>query len=214
MMVGMLAALLVAVTEQVVPAEESNQVSETTLVIWNGDLRLNDGFMSTVADVSLRSNGGSVLWEKKSVAVSSSNTVVRLPNIDFARVRITVTRWTGSGGGLSEVEVLKGGENVALGCKVNASSAGSMSLARTKSQMQNQNVKKPDNNFSSYRVTNGVRCGDNGNPDSTHHMPPLYEGGWRLPANTPGWVEIVLGEKDSGQPSSSVQPLSRPSKRQ
>jgi len=124
-----------------------------------------------VVDVSLRQKFR-VVWEKKAVAVIiESNTVVELPEVPFDRVRVTVTRWVGKGGGLAEIQVFTNDTNIALARKTTASA-----------------FLRPD--YYPSRVTDGlVKKIERGVPLDC----------WRLPENTTGWIEVDLSTMDDGK---------------
>ncbi len=95
-----------------------------SLVVWNlpVDRKLHSR-LSTSAMVRLSLNDKDV-WKSKSWKLSTraARNVMPLPNIMFDSVTIELSKWTGSGCGLSEVEVFIGNENVALSrpCEVSS----------------------------------------------------------------------------------------------
>ncbi|MCS7469630.1 hypothetical protein NZK35_23520 [Stieleria sp. ICT_E10.1] len=94
------------------------------IVIWNlpAEAKLHD--RSTVAVKIELLQQGRVVWTNKIARLNrrADNSLFRLPNVLFDKVRIETTRWTGSGSGLAEVEVYAGTENLALGrpCEVSS----------------------------------------------------------------------------------------------
>jgi hypothetical protein len=63
---------------------------------------------------------GRQIWTKQEIEVpwtpdSDQNVSVELPSMRFDRLRVDVTKWQQSGGGLAEIEVVRGDRNLALG---------------------------------------------------------------------------------------------------
>ncbi len=95
---------------------------KTGIVIWNLPMKPPLHDRSTVSvNVQLLKNGRAV-WTKKAVRLNRRglNTPVRLPSLAFDKVTVEIVRWSGEGGGLSEIEVYVGDRNLALGrpCEV------------------------------------------------------------------------------------------------
>ena len=88
--------------------------------------------------------------------------VVNAPAIQFDVVRVEITKWRGYSGGLAEIEIWRGGKNVALRKPARASASA-------------------DGRTTSVRVTDGVTT-----------SVVYKNGYWLLPDNKAGWVEISL----------------------
>ena len=88
----------------------------------------------------------------------------------FDTVKVEVTKYCGAGGGLSEIQVIKNGRNIAEGCVARASAcyAGA--------------------EFAADRVVDGVTS-----------SAVFGVGYWLLPDATPGWIELDLSKKDSNR---------------
>ena len=84
------------------------------MVIWNlpHDQKLHKRFTTAVA-IQLF-NGDKVVW-KKNIKLNRKlpNNPIRLPNVMFDSVAVEITKWAGSGGGLSEIQVFLANDNVA-----------------------------------------------------------------------------------------------------
>lgn len=94
------------------------------IVIWNLPLGSDLHDRSTViANIQLLRDD-EVVWTRKALRLTRKvpNNPVRVPNVMFDKVRVEVARWTGVGGGLAEVQVFLGKENVALArpCEVSS----------------------------------------------------------------------------------------------
>lgn len=112
--------------------------------------------------------GGREVWSQENLPLpwspdeDLSRTMI-LPSVRFERVRIEITKWEQSGGGLSEIEVLSAeGRNLAYGQPAVASGIFG---AR----------------FAAGRVVDGV----NASADAE-------SGYWLLPDNSTGWIEVDL----------------------
>jgi hypothetical protein len=95
---------------------------ELRLVIWNLPLDGSIGKRTTrIVNVALLA-GKKVVWQQSNVKLDrrQASTDVALPVVMFDEVAVEVAKWSGDGGGLAEVEVYVGKENVALHrpCKV------------------------------------------------------------------------------------------------
>jgi hypothetical protein len=84
------------------------------------------------------------------------------PEAPFDRVRVWVDEWEGSGGGLTEVKVMKGDANLARSCPAQASGTY-------------------DSRFQPDRITDGTATSD-----------AAYTGYWLLPDRINGWVDVDL----------------------
>ena len=85
------------------------------LVIWNMpiDQRLHKRLAIAVNIRLLQ--GDDVVWSQKNYRLDRrrADNLIRLPNVMFDKVVVDVTRWSGVGGGLAEVEAYAGEVNVA-----------------------------------------------------------------------------------------------------
>jgi len=143
-------------------------VTAAKLVIWNqhngyhrdrGTLECNARLLA----------GGREVWSQEKLAMSwapgeDRSQTVALPPERFERVRVEITKWEQSGGGLSEIEVLSAdGRNLAYGQPV--ATSGVFHTRR----------------FDAERVVDGITTpGD------------AESGYWLLPDGIAGWVEVDL----------------------
>jgi hypothetical protein len=102
-------------------------VTADKLVIWNQHNGHVNNTGSRACDVILYS-GWQVAWQKRDLELPwkenhDSKVVLDLPAVKFDRVRVAVSPRNGQWGGLAEVEVLRGGENLACGCPTRDTSA-------------------------------------------------------------------------------------------
>lgn len=85
------------------------------MVIWNlpPDQELHKRLTTAVTIELLY--GSEVVWTRKNVKLNRKlpNNPIRLPNVIFDSVSVEILKWTGSGGGLAEIEVFLGESNVA-----------------------------------------------------------------------------------------------------
>ncbi|MCA9139468.1 MAG: hypothetical protein KDB00_21995 [Planctomycetales bacterium] len=85
------------------------------MVIWNLpiDQNLHKRFTTTVTIELL--NGPNVVWTRKNVKLNRKqpNNPIRLPDVVFDTVSVELMKWTGDGGGLAEIEVFLGEDNIA-----------------------------------------------------------------------------------------------------
>lgn len=95
------------------------------LVVWNthNSHRNDRGALALNVRLSL---GSDEVWRQDDVAIPwkpdwDGEIEIALPDKRFDRVRIEIPRWQGPGGGLSEVQVIRGGVDVARACPVVAS---------------------------------------------------------------------------------------------
>ena len=113
------------------------------IVLWNTHNNHWADRGTTACNVELR-QGGQVVWSKKDVHVAWSNvdepaTEIPIPDIPFDTVHVDVTAWMGWGAGLCEIEVIQGGQNIALGKPVKASGERGAIFCRD-GRRRNQNV--------------------------------------------------------------------------
>ncbi|HEV3004071.1 MAG TPA: NPCBM/NEW2 domain-containing protein, partial [Pirellulales bacterium] len=111
--------------------------------------------------------GKRAIWQKEGVQLpwapnQDLSVELKLPEVKFDRLRIAVTPREGQWGGLAEVQVMRGGENVALGCPT----------------FDSGNF---DDRRGGGRVTDGI---------ASSAVDTI--GYWLLPHQGPGWVEIDL----------------------
>ncbi len=106
---------------------------------------------------------------------SDPKTTITFPGVDrFDRVRVTVTECYGLGGGLSEVQVLRGGQPAAKRWIATASAEY-----------------HDDPHYSAQKVVDGVV-----------NSQRASEGYWLLPDAIPGWVELSPASAVPGGPAS------------
>jgi hypothetical protein len=154
-----------------IPAERDHAAriegaKTSRIVIWNTHNGRHNTSGALQCNVVL-SRAGSSVWRSDKVALPwerNKDTFVSLdvPARQFDVVRVEVVKWKGYSGGLAEIEVWRGGKNVALRMPTRASAA---SDARTVSS----------------RVTDGVTTSS-----------AYKEGYWLLPDKQAGWIEIDL----------------------
>jgi len=136
----------------------------TKLVIWNQ--RNNpDRDRGTTAINVIVSRGGKTVWRRDNINIGWSPdndvaTTLIIPSIKEGTIRIEVTGWVNMGGGLSEVELIQNGVNLARGAKVTAS--GFLTA-----------------DTSPATLTDGIKS-------SAVHT----KGYWLLPNKVAGWAEI------------------------
>lgn len=110
---------------------------------------------------------GKEVWSQSEIAVGwepsqHKNVTVDLPQLDFDALRIEVDAWHGMGGGLSEVQVFRGEENIAEACP--AIDSGSHAKL-----------------YSAGRLVDGIT-----------RPQQAGIGYWLLPDATAGWAQIDL----------------------
>ena len=85
------------------------------IVIWNMpvDEKLHERFTRTV-NIRLY-KGEKVVWNRKNYKLSrkQASNPIKIPNVIFNKVVVDVVKWQGDGGGLAEIEVYAGTENIA-----------------------------------------------------------------------------------------------------
>jgi hypothetical protein len=95
------------------------------IVVWNTYNRGGDrGAKRINVSVSLR---GETLWSRTGIPIEfkqgkDTSVEIQPPALLFDAVRVEVVQWHMHGGGLAEVEVFRGEQNLARGGKVTASS--------------------------------------------------------------------------------------------
>ncbi len=136
------------------------------LVIWNTTGGpANDRGAKTI-NILLMYRGAPV-WKRLNVpldwaAGKETSLTVTLPKMAFDTVRVEVIQWRGLGGGLGEIQVFRGNDNMALNAQANASAAY-------------------DKRFAPSQLTDGIT--------SSHDAAKGY---WLLPNSVAGWAEVVL----------------------
>ncbi len=115
-------------------AEVSRQLAATAtgprtadrIVVWNTNNRGGDrGAKKINVSVLLR---GEVIWSRANVPIEfatgkDTSVTVPAPATTFDAVRVDVTAWHMHGGGLSEIQVFRGDQNLARGGRATASSS-------------------------------------------------------------------------------------------
>ena len=140
------------------------------IVLWNThNSRYNTSGALECSVVLLK--GTAVVWRSDPVAVpwkrnADTSATVLAPPRRFDTIRVEVNRWRGYSGGLAEIEVWRGEENIARGMPARASAAA-------------------DSRTRAAAVTDGVTT------SSTYKS-----GYWLLPDNQAGWVEVSLARPE------------------
>jgi hypothetical protein len=145
------------------------------IVIWNQHMAGWNDRGTKVCNIALlrgkkevwRSNGLQVPWEAYKDAFLS----VIIPHITADIVRVEIVQLYGKGGGLSEIQVFVGGNDIALGCNI---AIGCRVTASA----------KWSDDFSGNMLTDGITT-------STADK----NGYWLLPDGKKGWAEIYLTER-------------------
>ncbi len=117
--------LVVPATQSAANAGQPLAAPPDKIVLWNTHNNHWNDRGTTACNVQLR-RGGNVVWTKNDVKVAWSNTAepateILIPNVEFDAVHVDITAWQGWGAGLCEIEVIKGGKNIAAGVPVKAS---------------------------------------------------------------------------------------------
>ncbi len=94
------------------------------IVVWNTHNGKASDRGTTKFNIYLLRHG-EVVWSQMAIALdwkpsAASSVSIPAPRATFDAVRIEIIAWHGHGGGLAEVEVWRGAENIALGCAVTA----------------------------------------------------------------------------------------------
>ena len=150
---------------------------EFELVLWNqhnGQDR-DRGTKKCIVEVFA---GNTLLWRKDKFSLAWApdadlKTSIPIPQLSGLpghsvspdRIRISITDWIGNGGGLTEIELMRGGVNIAPQCKVTASGV-------------------LDDRYKPEAVIDGIY--------SSAKKPVGY---WLLPKKSRGWVELQLPKK-------------------
>lgn len=140
------------------------------IVIWNTHNSRYNTSGALECNVLLL-KGKTVAWRSDKVALpwkrgTDTFATVLAPPKDFDTVRVEITKWQGYSGGLAEIEVWKGKDNIAIGRPVRASAA-------------------LDNRTLPTRLTDGVTTSS-----------VYKNGYWLLPDNQAGWVEVSLARPE------------------
>lgn len=145
-----------------------DDVKKNSLIIWNQhNADYNDRGTKTVRIIFYsddkevyKLDNQELSWAK---GVDSKN-VFSLPNLPFDKVRIEILAKLGHGGGLSEVEIIKDGVNIARNAKVSVSG-----------------VFKPGKEYQGENLVDGITT-------SKENM----KGYWLMPDAALGWCELNL----------------------
>jgi len=140
------------------------------IVIWNTHNSRYNTSGALECNVLLL-KGKTLVWRSDKVALpwkrnTDTSATIQVPQKDFDTVRVEVTKWQGYSGGLAEVEVWQGKDNIAAGCPVRASAS-------------------LDELTQPIRLTDGVTTSS-----------VYKDGYWLLPDNQAGWVEIKLARPE------------------
>lgn len=143
------------------------------IVIWNQHNNVSNDRGTRTLNVALLLKGKTV-WRQSRLAIEwkanqDISLTIQLPTILFDRVRVEVVEWHGIGGGLSEIEVFAGTQNIAKGGAVTASGYVRSTVPGTQDLFQPAFL-----------------------TDGTTTSGASYKGYWCLPNNTAGWAEIEL----------------------
>ncbi len=111
--------------EEIAAAAQKTGAPGDTLVIWNSHNAGGNDFGVAEVRVCLCANG-KTLWTKENLACDwrrdeDCPTKVTLPSIGYTVIRIDVVKYIGQGSSLAEIEVIRMGKNIALGCAAAAS---------------------------------------------------------------------------------------------
>jgi len=136
------------------------------IVLWNThNSRYNTSGALECTVVLLK--GTTAVWRSEKIPVpwkrnADTFATVQAPPRRFDTIRVEVNRWRGYSGGLAEIEVWQGTENIARGMPARASAAA-------------------DSRTRATTVTDGVTTSS-----------AYKSGYWLLPDNQAGWVEVRL----------------------
>jgi hypothetical protein len=148
------------------PSAKEREISR--IVLWNQhNGQFNNGGTRT-CNLILLSKGKEV-WRKADFAVpwqpdSDVAAAVEIPRVLADKLRIEITAWHQTAGGLAEVQVFTANENIAAGCPAKASAEHRQGDSRSADKLTD------------------------GNTSSSREM----VGYWLLPVAQAGWVEIQL----------------------
>ncbi len=151
--------------------QQNNQPDR--LVIVNTNHGGSNHYGSKRCNVLLR-NGDKTVWSKRRIdlkwqAEAESRIELVLPTVPYTAVRVEITEWVANGGGLSEVELWRNGENIAPNASVHASASWS-------------------DLYAAQKVVDGIKT-----------SAQMNVGYWVLPNNTPGWVDLDFANTDAEQ---------------
>jgi hypothetical protein len=148
--------------------DASNPHAADQLIIWNQFNGSGDrGTDSVNVKLMLR---GRVVWTKRDVKVpwvprEDTSLSIDLPQVRFDAVRVEIVTWHKLGGGLSEIQVVRDGKNVALNVEPKVSAFY-------------------DERYPPKALTDGV----------TTSAEPNH-GYWLLPNTSAGWAEISVAPR-------------------
>jgi hypothetical protein len=158
-------------------AGRAGAVVADRIILWNMHNGLHNDRGTTKANVILL-NGGREVYAAKGLKMpwepgKDLPLDVPVPHRPFTSVRVEVTDFTGSGGGLAEIQVMQGRINLALGRPVNSSG------------------KHPaDVHPGAETLTDGITTSAD-----------YGKGYWALPNSTPGWAEVLFEGPSKGKPA-------------
>jgi serine/threonine protein kinase/S1-C subfamily serine protease/peroxiredoxin len=146
--------------------EDSEGTTADRVVLWNQFNPPHNDRGTTACTLRLMRLGTEV-WSQSEIALpweanQDRSATIELPQVAFDCLRVEVDAWHGSGGGLSEVQVFRGEENIARFCPV----IDSRSIG---------------NDYGPEKLTDGIL--------TPRHPARGY---WLLVDSTPGWIEIDL----------------------
>ena len=155
---------LEAVSKELIAAAVATTATE--IVIWNTHDGPSDNSGATKINLILFLHDKAV-WRRDDVPIDwaadkDMSVTVPIAAVSFDRVRVEITAWHGVSGGLSEIQVLKGRENI---------SQGAMAIVSA----------SYDDRFPASTLTDGI---------TTSAIQD--KGYWVLPANQPGWADVLL----------------------
>lgn len=151
--------------------EDLAGVTADKLVIWNQHNASHNDRGALECNVRLLARRREV-WSEEAIVVpwvpnADHSVTLPLPSKRFDKVRIEITKWQQRSGGLAEVQVLRGANNLSLNCPAIAAAVF-------------------DEWRSGIRVTDGIVNSD-----------AEGVGYWHLWLPTPGWVEVDLACLDA-----------------
>ncbi len=158
---------------EVAEDEADSGMTARTLVIWNTNNGFSTGDRGTERLNVILLQDGKKVWEKRDVSLDwhaseDRSTKIRLPRRQFDRIRLEVVKWYGRGGGLTEVELLRGKKNLLRNANVLVSAS-------------------VDHRFPGSNLTDGI---------TTSKI--RLSGYWLLPDAASGWIEFDLKKGASG----------------
>jgi len=149
-------------------AKRPGTVVANRIVLWNMHNGIHNDRGTTKINVMLL-NGERELFAARGLKMPWESNKdlsldVAIPHVPFTSVRVEVTEFVGSGGGLAEVQVMQGRTNIALGRTVKSSG------------------KHPA----------AVHPGAETLTDGITTSADYCKGYWALPNSTPGWAEVLF----------------------